>query len=601
MARLSSCLTIGRSTSLLAVVLVFLLDTPASYARFFGAAPLRGSDKFDGKQVDVAKATVFLRNSSTVKGGEAGWDIVDGILDFEGLAVGSFQDLSNTTGWGRLYLSATPEAAEHGHYALGLLEGYLTCRYLSIFMKNYHEDMFPSGKPNKQLLEFVRENDEWVRAKAAEKRQEDEYWQAVQGVLDQFDGMLEGVARGCPDLVHSGAVSYERLLLLNLNGDLFDLKEKFPEPKGSLGAEVDDAASEAAVNRRGEPRPAHCSALIKLAPDFSDVYAAHTTWDTYANAAPRIYKDIVVGVRRGGAEGTWEESRAVFSSSPGFISSIDDFYTVSGTANLTVIETSNNVYNKSLYERVTAQSVPCYMRAVVANRLATDGSEWAKVFGRHHSGTYNDQWMVLDLNRFTPGSPPEAGLLTVLEEVPGYVHSADMTETLAAELYWGSYNCPYFKEVRALSGYDEMEAKHGSAYSHSECPRAQLFKELQASAVSVEGMQAVISWNDFQHNSISGDSPTRAIAARGDLWGSAQNTRNLTSRRTASGGIDGKVSSYTSFMAGQVAYARAGPTHSKQPVFCWEADDPQIDKTPHWSHPACFPYRFEEMRRADEW
>ena len=47
----------------------------------------------------------------------------------------------------------------------------------------------------------------------------------------QFDGMLEGVARGCPAAVKDQVITYEKLLLLNLNGDLFDLMEKVHTPK----------------------------------------------------------------------------------------------------------------------------------------------------------------------------------------------------------------------------------------------------------------------------------------------------------------------------------------------------------------------------------
>jgi len=58
---------------------------------------------------------------------------------------------------------------------------------------------------------------------------------------------------------------------------------------------------------------------------------------------------------------------------------------------------------RSLYEKVNVQTVPCYIRAVVANRLASNAAEWAALFSKYHSGTYNDQWMVLDLDKFTPG------------------------------------------------------------------------------------------------------------------------------------------------------------------------------------------------------
>jgi hypothetical protein len=38
-------------------------------------------------------------------------------------------------------------------------------------------------------------------------------------------------------------------------------------------------------------------------------------------------------------------------------------------------------------------------RVMVSNRLARSGKEWTKLFEKFNSGTYNNQWMVLDYNK----------------------------------------------------------------------------------------------------------------------------------------------------------------------------------------------------------
>jgi hypothetical protein len=49
------------------------------------------------------------------------------------------------------------------------------------------------------------------------------------------------------------------------------------------------------------------------------------------------------------------------------------------------------------------------------------GKQWSKLFAKRNSGTYNNQWMVLDYKKFVPGKDLSdvKGLLWVLEQLPG--------------------------------------------------------------------------------------------------------------------------------------------------------------------------------------
>jgi hypothetical protein len=99
---------------------------------------------------------------------------------------------------------------------------------------------------------------------------------------------------------------------------------------------------------------------------------------------------------------------SIFSSYPASIASNDDFYRLS--SGLVVIETTNNIFNTSLYAAFKPESLFVGMRTVIANRMAADGPSWVKFFSQFNSGTCNNQYMVVNYNKFTPNSPLPNGM-----------------------------------------------------------------------------------------------------------------------------------------------------------------------------------------------
>ena len=55
---------------------------------------------------------------------------------------------------------------------------------------------------------------------------------------------------------------------------------------------------------------------------------------------------------------------------------------------LVVMETTNSIMNQSLYnDYVTVNSVPYWIRVIVANRMASSGDQWVHYFSLYNSGT----------------------------------------------------------------------------------------------------------------------------------------------------------------------------------------------------------------------
>jgi hypothetical protein len=55
----------------------------------------------------------------------------------------------------------------------------------------------------------------------------------------------------------------------------------------------------------------------------------------------------------------------------------------------------------------------------------------------------NNEFLVVDYKLFKPNSVPPANTLWILDQVPGYVESQDVTPLLISQGYFASYNIPF--------------------------------------------------------------------------------------------------------------------------------------------------------------
>jgi len=278
----------------------------------------------------------------------------------------------------------------------------------------------------------------------------------------------------------------------------------------------------------------------------------------------------------------------LFSSYPANLQSQDDYY-VTGQ-NLVVMETTNEIFNHSLYTNyVLPTTVPFWIRVVVANRMATGGAEWSNTFAKFNSGTYNNQYQIVDYKLFTPGKSIQANTLWICEQVPGFIVAEDMTSYLLGQGYWPSYNIPYFPFIYNVSGYPTMFNKYGNEYSYPECARAQIFRRDAQTVQTLEDMKVIMRYNKYQFDPLSLKDACKGISARCDLntpW--AVNTLN---GMNAFGGIDSKITDNT-LVPQFNTIAVCGPTWNDQPVFAWTG---QWASIPHYGMPKLYNFEFVEL------
>jgi len=479
-------------------------------------------------------------------------------------------------GWDTLFVSTNAQADPVLQaYAGGYGEGLLTASRIAQHRDSFFETTFNGTQDQlyKEALDFVTKNDQYVTEMSRQKHQGDlgQFWQQVKLVQMQMDGMVAATN-----------LSRSDFLLVNA---LVDLSSIIHKPFDVDKWDVSDL-------EQFRKRSTHCSALVRVTPGFQDLFTSHNTWTGFFTML-RVLKHY---------DFPFDSSRpsAVFPGYFGTITSTDDYFVLSNQ--LVVQETTNAVTNKQLLSKITPSSVLTWYRTVVANRLATDGPSWVRFFSFHNSGTINNQWMVVDYSKFTPGSPLPVGTLTIAEQLPDYMQSADVTQYLNLG-YWPSYNSPFFPETRQLSGAVEMEKKFGPSYSYGLDPRAKIFRRDAPTTYTLEDMKRLMRYNDWQHDPFAAAgyggeseprSPENQIASRYDLI-PPNETQTKPELRSPFGNTDAKLVSSADVRAMRF-HAISGPTHETQPVFSWAT--PEWSKWPHYGQVDSFDFDWVQFAAA---
>ncbi|EAN81944.1 putative lysosomal/endosomal membrane protein p67 [Trypanosoma cruzi] len=534
------------------------------------------------KEFSVTEGELFGAVAATLEVHDTflqnGWDVVNAEADKEFLHSGPIE--------------TRDEMLRIAYQAMGYGEGYTTQKRMEAQLNN---SFLGKGGLNEILasspeaVKWIQEHVEYMDTADAV----DAYGRQLKNLLALLDGMVAGYnAR-----VGAGGVLLNRTWLFYLN---------FLAEIGDVVASVSSQNTIAGL-RETNPRhflDLHCSALVKVTE--YDIYFSHATWSSF-NSMLRQYKTYRV-----------EHRTVTMSSYPGMIHSIDDWYMTS--ERLAVMETTNGIYNDSLYAYLNPKTVSEFLRVMIANFLATDSPSWVKYFSLNNSGTYNNQWMVLNMAAVAnPKTPMPANTFWVAEQLPGSTYplgvtAADMTEHLNKYGYWASYNIPYFENVYEISGYLKKEKEFGDYFSYTNCSRAKMFKRNESDVVSLESMKRLMRYNNYKEDNLSliqnctgaGMNDTcnppfsamLTIASRGDLnpAGDAKNYGPLYEYlgRRDHGATDAKIATWSGMVMDLHHYTShviCGPTNEQQPTFEWK-DDLFTPMPPTYGLPKVYNFTF---------
>ncbi|KAL0228878.1 hypothetical protein GEMRC1_013498 [Eukaryota sp. GEM-RC1] len=262
------------------------------------------------------------------------------------------------------------------------------------------------------------------------------------------------------------------------------------------------------VNKANDPIT-KCSALLYKGKDF--VALSHNTWDMFSSQLRTLKRYELHGGRFG------DRIAVEFSSQPGTIWSYDDWYT-NPKYQMTITETTNNMYNTSLYDLMTPKSLWTWERSLAVSMIAKTARDFVELFVQKQSGTYNCQFMAFDEKKmadFNGDLPPQT--FFIVEVMPGVAHIMDMTDLVNKQGFWSSFNIPYFRDTYEASGYGDKAKTHGDSFIWAKSPRKLIFDREQAKINSISDFKKLMRYNHFHTDPLMKGDPGFGISSRYDL------------------------------------------------------------------------------------
>ena len=432
-------------------------------------------------------------------------------IDENAIASAIYNKTYEKIGWDYLAISSYQKTDNKYNdsikaYGMGYLEGVLTKNRIFSYYTNLKNNFLNNKNINEQtkkMFEFYQKNFEYMEKKSLENMRHNISWEYVHYICQQ----LKGLYNGYKNVAKSNEnIEFHEFLFLSGASDGQDILRYLSK------SQIFNKMSKEEIERYIMLN-SHCSALIKLANDTSDIWFGHNTW-TYYILMIRIFKEYRFVTNKGS-----EKSKTtIFSSYPGALSSTDDFYYLD--SNLLVMGTSNTVINDDLYKLITHESLLIWVRQILANRLASSAETWTELFKMENSGTNNVQMMILDMNKINlKDKKIENRALMIIEQIPKYTETADVTDYLRKG-YWPSYNVPFLNKIYIDSGY-KVETKDGKSENirYTRDSRGRILKRDYSKINSNEDFKKFIRYNDYKNDNYSYNNSFNSIAARGDLSG----------------------------------------------------------------------------------
>jgi hypothetical protein len=325
-------------------------------------------------------------------------------------------------------------------FCAGFVEGVLIqprlIQYVSLWKDLQYGTRDTSGEPG--LLNLYNAHPQWLN-ESISAFQDVLDWRRITVIYQLFLGLLYGY----------NSVASVR--------EAFAIDEFFAFVALGDSAELKGLVLELRTARID--RLSHCTALIVLS--HEDIFFSHGTWADY-----RDLHSVILHYNLPCTE--FPAPRVSLTTQLGLVSSVDDFFINSN--GLMIFETTVTLQNRSLSDNVRPATVMNWMGTILAAFVAENVSGWADAFLAHNSGTYNNEYFVVDSKLLRGGARVPANLVRSVLQLPGpWRFEEDLTDELYREGFIASFNVPKNQAGARMMEWDRAGGAAGCSYY--ECPR----------------------------------------------------------------------------------------------------------------------------------
>ncbi|CAB3248634.1 unnamed protein product [Arctia plantaginis] len=199
-----------------------------------------------------------------MKGNEVTIKVTDYFADIPDVHVAraTYSNEINSTGWAFLELHTSVYCHDEKQaYAAGYLEGYLTRELVWMHWQNMLKGYCYNKTDICGMIEdFVTKNEMYMN-KMLEADPVNPYWYQVKLYYIQIQGLADGYNAATHDPYEF--LTSRDIVWINMLGDLDELALSLSSANYSDDQLFDE----------------HCTGLVKLLPDWSNLYTSHVTWN----------------------------------------------------------------------------------------------------------------------------------------------------------------------------------------------------------------------------------------------------------------------------------------------------------------------------------